>query len=275
MITSRVKFYVGPAGAEQLTCTCSNLITLAGRHDWLREPLGTNLALGEGTQTEVPEVSSLNNYVQSASGVYRTIESNKYDVGKGTVTSTLQLEVLYPIQQVANNYTEFGVYNTSENRLQTYALIRDSSGAPVVLTVVPGERVKVLYEIDYVLPANLAFDALVDGVQTRITQVVINNEARNTRRLPELEAYTKAAPATVPEPLQPVSGLSSRVSATYVEDSIIAEFPTNHSDSPEGVQLVVVGGLYRLAWHFDPPIKKGVKSMKLKYTHKLGGKDAD
>lgn len=274
-IHSRVHFYICKDDTSRHVITTSNLFTNAGIYDWLRGSLGTRLAIGEGTRVEVPEVSRLDNLVQSSGGSYTVVDSNNYDAVAGTVTSTIQLDVLFPVQSEANNYTEFGIFDTSVDRLQTYALIRGPQGDPVVLTAVPGERVRVLYEIDFVVPASTVLDTVIAEVPTRVTQVVLNNTGSSSRRLPEAVGYLRTTPMpNPPAPLQPIEDLVGRTTGNYVEDTLNIDFEPSAGSSAEGVSVVTAGVGLQLAWHFDPPVQKGNKTFKFNYTHNLGGADA-
>lgn len=227
--------------------TTTNIITLNGRHDWLREGLGNRLALGTGGQVEVPEVNALENYTVSAGGTF--VEVSPGTLREGRVVAETQLEVLFPLQQVPQNFTEFGIYSSDVNRLHTYSRIRNAEGDLVTVTVLPGERLQVFYRLQVSIAAIVETVLNVAGAARKVTQVVGSFQQIHNRLLPSGKVQYTSQTTDPPLPLQPLTGLQDVGSTTLQADSAKGEVLAKTQ-----VQTVSMGNTFKMYFHLDPPI---------------------
>ena len=247
VVNSTVHFKVFRGSDLINEVTTSNIITLNGRHDWLREGLGKRLALGTGGQAEVPEVNALDNYAVSASGNF--VEVSPGTLQEGKVVAETQLEVLYPTQQVPQNFTEFGIYSSDVNRLQTYSRIRNAAGDLVTVTVLPGERLQVFYRLQVHIPAITETVLNVAGAARKVTQVVGSFRQIHNRLLPSGKVQYTSQTTVPPLPLQPLTGLLDAGSTTLQNASAKGEVLAKAQ-----VQTVSMGDTFKMYFHLDPPL---------------------
>ena len=236
----------------------SNLLTTNGAYDWVRGALGQHLAIGEGVHDLSPDIQELSQYVQTAKGEYAVTQTGTLDSESGVVRSTFRLTTLFPVQEIARNFTELGIHNNNIRRLQTYALFRSTQGEPVVVTVIPGERIQVLYDIHLTSPAKITKQYMINGTNTTVTQVMIAQQGANSILLPGRELTAYQAPRDVPAPVQ-VLGTTGRlgsITGTHTEGKLQLSVSVNQWNTPQGIQLIKSSGPYEVAWHFDPPIMK-------------------
>lgn len=271
-INTKVRFdVIQETGTVEHRATCSNVLTNNGAYDWLRQPLGDNLALGVGVQPEVPEVNQLQQYRRSAKGTYSEVQSGRFVPETGTVEATFMLKVLFPIEQESVNYTEFGIFDTSQTRLQTYAQIKTPEGVGMAITVRAGERLQCLYEITVQLPAYQQFNLNISGVSTLVTQVVSAFSGSPRRLLPEAVVSIVKGAAPVPTVLQPVLGAVLSGSAQYIDTML----EVSVQDGAGTVGIVQSGTTYKVSWHLDPPVPVSADwRFKLLYTNEVSSNDS-
>jgi len=268
-----------PGGEEELRGTFQNIFTRNGLYDWARRTLGSQLAIGEGTREPVEEISALVQYIKSASGTYSTVESHVVDTEKNTLSSTRLLNVLFERETQARNYSELGIHADDIGRLQTYALLRDVSGVLGTVTVLPGERLRVEYEITDSIPLQTTYQQSVDGVMYSITQTAAANFGDTYARLPNAtngSAIMQEAPRVVPTVGQPVSGTTLNQAGTTVDGTVSFPVPPHLWNVAAGIQVIQLGRLSGVIvnWHFTPALPKtDTVSMQLTYTTEISNRE--
>lgn len=240
-----------------------NVMTNYGLDSWTRGYLGTHIALGSGSRTELPSVTDLAGFVRTATGSYTYANTNFVDNVNGVMRSDLILGVVFPVETVAQNYSEMGIHNNNRNALQTYARIRDAVGDPTSVSVQAGEQVRVSYVVQFSTPLSHVTTQVIGTNSTAITTVPLSTGANYSIRLPEPQAsYTRLWQSGQPVPsagISPSGGVGSPKAATVNNGEYKLLAQLSEMNLAGGISLIKMGAApsaVSIMCHFDPPIQK-------------------
>lgn len=263
-VASRITLDVIDVNGEvRDTLKFQNIMTNYGLDSWAKDILGTHIALGSGSRTELPTVTDLAGFVRTASGTYSYSNTNFVDEVNGVMRSDHILNITFPVETVAQNYSEMGIHNNNRNQLQTYARIRDAIGEPTSVGVQVGEQVRVSYVVQFSTPLSRTTTQTIGVNPTTITTVPLTTGASNAIRLPNTPTSAGrlwAAGQGIPVAgVAPVGGVappraSVITSGEYVMSALLAE-----ANLSGGISLIRMGGTANnvgILCHFDPPIAK-------------------
>lgn len=263
-VASRITLDVlGTDGVVRDSLQFCNVMTNYGLDSWTKGILGTHIALGAGSRTESATVTDLAGFVRSASGVYSYTNANFIDDVNGVMRSDHVLTVVFPVETVAQNYSEMGIHNNNVNALQTYARIRDPLGDPTSIGVQVGEQARISYVVQFSLPLSRVTKQTIGTNLTTITTVPLAAGATNEVRLPRQEASAVrlwGAGQSIPSAgVEPVGGVQFPRDATIANGQYTASAQIAELNLAGGISLIRLGGTYNrigVMCHFDPPIDK-------------------
>lgn len=263
-VSSRVSMEVlGVDGAVRKTMQFCNVMTNYGLNSWTKGALGTHLALGSGTRTELPTVTDLAGYIRSTAGTYSFTNTNFIDNVNRVMRSDHILNVVFPVETVAQNYSEMGIHNNNINELQTYALIRDTDGLPTSIGVRVGEQVRVSYVVQYSTPLLQTESVFIGPTETTMSIVPLATGSVSAVRLPNTDGNAGrlwAKGQNVPVPgIAPTGGIAPPRAATASNGQYTLSVQLTEANLVGGISLIRMGGTsghVGLMCHFDPPLAK-------------------
>lgn len=263
-VASRITLdVVGADGVVRDSLQFCNVMTNYGLDSWTKGILGTHIAIGSGSRTELPTVTDLAGLVRSASGTYSYANTNFIDNANGVMRSDHILNVTFPLETVAQNYSEMGIHNNNQNSLQTYARIRDTVGNPTSVGVQVGEQVRVSYVVQFSTPLSRVITQTIGTKLTTITIVPLTTGATNAIRLPNVDVSAGrlwAAGQNVPAAgISPAGGVAPPRSSSISNGQYVMNSSLTESNLTGGISLIRMGGTGHnvgLLCHFDPPINK-------------------
>jgi hypothetical protein len=262
-VASLITLEVVGVGGEVRTLQFSNIMTNFGLDSWTKGILGTHIALGSGSRTEVVTVTDLAGFVRTQSGSYTYTNTNFIDEVRGVMRSDLILNVVFPIETVAQNYSEMGIHNNNRNELQTYARIRDAVGDPTSVGIQVGEQVRVSYAVQYSTPLSSVSTQTIGANVTTVTTVPLATGATNNIRLPDPPTSAgRLWPAGQGIPVAgvaPVGGVAPPRASVISNGQYSMGVQLTELNLVGGIALIRMGGTSNsvgLMCHFDPPIAK-------------------
>lgn len=263
-VASRITLDVlGVDGAVRDSLQFCNVMTNYGLDSWTKDILGTHIAIGSGSRTELPSVTDLAGFVRTATGTYSYANTNFVDNVNGVMRSDHILNVVFPVETVAQNYSEMGIHNNNVNALQTYARIRDAVGEPTSVGVQVGEQVRISYVVQFSTPLSRVTTQAIGTNLTTITTVPLATGATNSIRLPWFpfaQGTVWAAGEDVPDAgVYPAGGVSPPRASTIVNGLYTMRAETSELNLAGGISLIKMGSnttQLGIICHFDPPIAK-------------------
>lgn len=272
---------LGEDGQVKSVNRTTNIMTNFGLSHWSASALGTHIALGSGSRAEEGSVTSLASYTRNQLGSWSYSDTNNVDIDNGVMRTDHTLEVVFPVEVSAQNYSEMGINSNNQNELQTYALIRDPAGSPTAISVQAGEQVRVYYLVQFSTPLQNVVSKTMNGVLTTVTTVPLATGATNAVRLPNTPANATrywAAGQPIPEPgVQPVGGTQGPRAATVTSGTYTQSLQIAEMNLAGGISLIRLGGTagnVGIMVHFDPPIMKTSDfSMAVAVTSNLSNGD--
>lgn len=261
-VASRITLDVlGVDGSVRKSLQFQNIMTNYGLDSWAKGILGTHIALGSGSRTELPTVTDLAGFVRTASGVYSYSNTNFVDEVNGVMRSDLILNLVYPVETSAQNYSEMGIHNNNRNQLQTYARIRDANGEPTSVGVQIGEQVRVSYVVQFSTPLYNTTAQKIGVNPTTITTVPLTTGVSNAVRLPGASGGRLwQAGQSIPEAgVAPAGGVAPSRNSVITNGEYIMNALLTEANLTGGISLIRMGGEYNevgILCHFDPPIAK-------------------
>ena len=267
-VSSRITLdVIGVNGHVRHTLKFQNIMTNHGLDSWTKGALGTHIALGSGSRTELPSVTDLAGFVRTDTGSYTYTNTNFVDEANGVMRSDHVLNVTFPIESSAQNYSELGIHNNNPNELQTYARIRDPIGEPTSVGVQVGERVRVSYVVQFSTALVSVEQGLIGGVLTDITTIPLATGATNAIRLPNAISSAVrfwAAGQDIPSAgVAPTGGVATPTTPFINNGSYVLSAQLVELNLTGGISLVRMGGTSNnvgIMCHFDPPINKNDKN---------------
>ncbi len=263
-VASRITLDVlGTDGAVRDSLQFCNVMTNYGLDSWTRGDLGRHIAIGSGSRTELPTVTDLAGFVRTTTGTYSYANTNFIDSANGVMRSDYILNLVFPVETVAQNYSEMGIHNNNQNALQTYARIRDAVGDPTSVGVQVGEQVRVSYVVQFSVPLSRVTTQTIGVNLTTVTTVPLATGSSNEIRLPPTHrSYGKLWPAgqgIPPAGVAPLAGEFFPSDALINNGQYSAGMALAESNLLGGIALIKVGNeptQVSLMAHFDPPINK-------------------
>lgn len=260
-VASRITLDVIDVNGEvRDTLKFQNIMTNFGLDSWTKGVLGTHIALGSGSRTELPTVTDLAGFIRTASGSYSYVNTNFIDSANGVMRSDHILNLVFPVETVAQNYSEMGIHNNNRNELQTYARIRDAMGDPTSVGVQVGEQVRVSYVVQFSTPLSRVTTQTIGTNLTTITTVPLATGASSGIRLPypsvgavSLWAAGQGVPSAG---VSPVGGTPPPTSPSINNGLYLMNFKLNEANLAGGISLIKMGEGFGIMSHFDPPINK-------------------
>ena len=254
---------IGTDGLVNKSLVFNNIMTNYGLDSWTKGNLGSYLAIGSGSKEELATVTDLAAYVKSSIGASTSYATNFIDTPNNVMRSDLILNVVFPIETAAVNYSEMGIHDNNKDALQTYARLRDGVGAVTSVSVQVGEQVRVTYVVQFSIPLSTVSTELIADVATTITTVPNFSGSSRSVRLPATDAsYIRfwAAGQAIPKVgISPTGGVVSPRAATVNNGLYKLVVNKTELNLTGGIALVKLGDSssnISIMCHFDPPIPK-------------------
>lgn len=278
-VASRITLDVlGVDGAIRNSLQFCNVMTNYGLDSWAKGILGNHIALGSGSRTELPTATDLAAFVRTASGTYDYTNTNVIDEVNGVMRSDLMLNIVFPIETSAQNYSELGIHDNNRLALQTYARIRDAAGEPTSIGVQVGEQVRVSYVVQYSMPLTRTTNQTIGTNSTTVTAVALRTGSTNGVRLPSpsvrFDSLFWAAGQGIPDAgVLPTGGVEPPQLPYISSGEYLFSAKLDQLNLTGGISLIRMGGVGNglgIMCHFNPPIDKndGV-GLSIKVTAKL------
>ena len=147
MIKGNIKLTVGDR-----VLLFDNLITNTGLSAFIDGGFDRYLLLGTGAFREEPTVTGLEKLSAVSEGRWSTVSRNVVDIKANTITNVHKLFKVFPVEKENKLYSEIAIGNNNGSKIYTYALLRDSTGAPTTITVLKNEQISIEYTVTVVLP---------------------------------------------------------------------------------------------------------------------------